>query len=314
VLSVVKVFAFTNSYARAIAWSIERPQPGPARDAKARQAAYARWKLFWSIGHHWLLATMGSLDYLADHTAHLAGVKLTFSSAAVIVGSTKLMMRAWWGAARIGKPLVAVNKERLASPRDGLELLDAMMSLAAIGLRHSALRAEMRKAIVTPRTYPSDTLTSNCAVIAGELARAFDDPDAHANECLQWGREHYLERSAHLPPGSPFRFAEASDVPEDLARAVLLGRDMDMCGDEQASGLVLSSVNTIARARAEDFYLPREVESLLHVPWTPEHTGELLGRGLRNCLKEEPVRSGDKPGRNDPCRCGSGKKYKKCCA
>ena len=29
--------------------------------------------------------------------------------------------------------------------------------------------------------------------------------------------------------------------------------------------------------------------------------------------KSEPVRVGPKPGRNDPCPCGSGKKYKKCC-
>ncbi|RME69279.1 MAG: hypothetical protein D6778_00735, partial [Nitrospirae bacterium] len=26
-----------------------------------------------------------------------------------------------------------------------------------------------------------------------------------------------------------------------------------------------------------------------------------------------PVRKGKKVGRNDPCPCGSGKKYKKCC-
>jgi uncharacterized protein len=26
-----------------------------------------------------------------------------------------------------------------------------------------------------------------------------------------------------------------------------------------------------------------------------------------------PVRKADEPGRNDPCPCGSGKKYKKCC-
>ncbi|MBO8093926.1 MAG: SEC-C domain-containing protein, partial [Prosthecochloris sp.] len=33
-----------------------------------------------------------------------------------------------------------------------------------------------------------------------------------------------------------------------------------------------------------------------------------------NTLKKEPVkRQGDKIGRNDPCPCGSGKKYKKCC-
>ena len=30
-------------------------------------------------------------------------------------------------------------------------------------------------------------------------------------------------------------------------------------------------------------------------------------------LRKEPVRSGNKVGRNDPCPCGSGKKYKKCC-
>ena len=29
--------------------------------------------------------------------------------------------------------------------------------------------------------------------------------------------------------------------------------------------------------------------------------------------KAKPVRSGPKVGRNDPCPCGSGKKYKQCC-
>ena len=30
-------------------------------------------------------------------------------------------------------------------------------------------------------------------------------------------------------------------------------------------------------------------------------------------LKKTPKRAMKKPGRNDPCPCGSGKKYKKCC-
>ena len=28
----------------------------------------------------------------------------------------------------------------------------------------------------------------------------------------------------------------------------------------------------------------------------------------------EPIHADAKPGRNDPCPCGSGKKYKQCCA
>ena len=39
-------------------------------------------------------------------------------------------------------------------------------------------------------------------------------------------------------------------------------------------------------------------------------TGESAGD---ESLKKEPVRKGKKVGRNDPCPCGSGKKYKKCC-
>ncbi len=30
-------------------------------------------------------------------------------------------------------------------------------------------------------------------------------------------------------------------------------------------------------------------------------------------LSDGPIKASDKPGRNDPCVCGSGKKYKKCC-
>jgi len=30
-------------------------------------------------------------------------------------------------------------------------------------------------------------------------------------------------------------------------------------------------------------------------------------------LEKKPVVKGEKIGRNDPCPCGSGKKYKKCC-
>ena len=48
-----------------------------------------------------------------------------------------------------------------------------------------------------------------------------------------------------------------------------------------------------------------EVEALLAEP--VEETGEMPERG-KPIVREDP-----KIGRNDPCPCGSGKKYKKCC-
>jgi len=34
---------------------------------------------------------------------------------------------------------------------------------------------------------------------------------------------------------------------------------------------------------------------------------------LKNTEKVEPIKADEKTRRNDPCPCGSGKKYKKCC-
>lgn len=42
-------------------------------------------------------------------------------------------------------------------------------------------------------------------------------------------------------------------------------------------------------------------------------TGASGGGGGEEEVKKQPVKKDKKPGRNDPCPCGSGKKYKKCC-
>jgi len=46
-------------------------------------------------------------------------------------------------------------------------------------------------------------------------------------------------------------------------------------------------------------------------------TGKVIVRDTANAAeaqaKAKPVRTGPKVGRNDPCPCGSGKKYKSCC-
>jgi len=43
------------------------------------------------------------------------------------------------------------------------------------------------------------------------------------------------------------------------------------------------------------------------------HGGEGSGAESRSLFPAEPVRVKKRPGRNDPCSCGSGKKYKRCC-
>jgi preprotein translocase subunit SecA len=40
---------------------------------------------------------------------------------------------------------------------------------------------------------------------------------------------------------------------------------------------------------------------------------DVVSEAAEALAKAKPVRSGPKVGRNDPCPCGSGKKYKNCC-
>lgn len=48
--------------------------------------------------------------------------------------------------------------------------------------------------------------------------------------------------------------------------------------------------------------------------WRSDANGQLqLANTLATQLSSTPIRAAVEPGRNDPCSCGSGKKYKKCC-
>ena len=47
--------------------------------------------------------------------------------------------------------------------------------------------------------------------------------------------------------------------------------------------------------------------------WMKEHEAELKAEQSGTAKVETVVLEGPKIGRNDPCPCGSGKKYKKCC-
>jgi preprotein translocase subunit SecA len=48
-------------------------------------------------------------------------------------------------------------------------------------------------------------------------------------------------------------------------------------------------------------------------PAAPSHASDMVSEASEALSKAKPIRSGPKVGRNDPCPCGSGKKYKHCC-
>ena len=48
-------------------------------------------------------------------------------------------------------------------------------------------------------------------------------------------------------------------------------------------------------------------------PAEGKKASDMVKEATEAVSKAKPVRTGPKVGRNDPCPCGSGKKYKNCC-
>ena len=138
-----------------------------------------------------------------------------------------------------------------------------------------------------------------------------DELDAAATEVQRnVGGAFFRRLASRLPPDSPWSYAADEDVPEPLARAAASYLHFN---SPRALGTVIIILPWLARGRAEDFYFPAEVCKALHTPWDPSYTLEVLRVRRDYYGPPRPVVAESRPGRNDPCSCGSGKKYKRCC-
>jgi uncharacterized protein YecA (UPF0149 family) len=66
---------------------------------------------------------------------------------------------------------------------------------------------------------------------------------------------------------------------------------------------------------ASRFFKRQEKDKLGHLADRTRSADELESEEemIANTPKVDPIKADQEPGRNDPCPCGSGKKYKKCC-
>jgi hypothetical protein len=277
-------------------------------------------RLEWSVAHLMLLSGAGERRNLDEilATAATAGeepTSPTFPCSAQ--GGSTFFLRSAWVAARLGKGAIPAYKRALAEGDNWMALLDAGLALGAIGLRHAGSLAEVRRILDSyrpPPPPPEGGADAGNDATRRSVARAVLATLEKADECaeatLKVGRDFGVVPGKDLPEGHPLRFETPEQVPDDLARSAILSVDADV-QDARVQSLLFMGLPVAARAAAEDFYYPREVVRAWFGQWTPEESLERLKRFARG-PKKEAVRAEARPGRNDPCPCGSGKKWKKC--
>ena len=270
-------------------------------------------RLEWAVAHLTMLSCAGErgdLDALVERCKRVPGVP-TFPCAAQ--GGTTFFLRSAWAVARLGREMIPMCKEAFATADDWMQILDASLCLGAIAMRHAGSVGDVRRffgAHLPPKPDAAGADASR-STLANVLLTSLDSADEYAEKAILLGKDFCSSFSRNLSEGDAHRFEKPEDVPEDLARTMVLAFDGDIY-DDKMKALVVNVLPLAARASAEDFYLPREYVRAWYGQWQPEETLERLKRFSKIAPKREPVRADKTPGRNDPCPCGSGKKYKKC--
>jgi uncharacterized protein YecA (UPF0149 family) len=128
-------------------------------------------------------------------------------------------------------------------------------------------------------------------------------------EVESFGRKLVLVHGSQLAPDSELRFTREEDVPRELA--------LCMVGNQHVDSMHPFSVFLLPWAAKltspEELYLPEELARVVRQEPTPEQMVKAYERQNVGAPPPPATRDANKPGRNEPCRCGSGKKYKKCC-
>jgi hypothetical protein len=186
------------------------------------------------------------------------------------------------------------------------------MGLIAIAARNRRVRAEVMKFMDAPATNASSSgrLRNALGIVA---VRQLVDLDNGSSELLDLGRAVYMDLTHRLPASSPFRYAEAQ-VPEPLARTALLAAQGDILNGGPDIEIALVAAAAIGTARAEDFFLPHEILKHVRGPLHETRIHEAFRESFKSVVNRPRQNESKRIGRNEPCSCGSAKKFKRCCA
>ncbi|MFI5297948.1 MAG: SEC-C metal-binding domain-containing protein [Polyangiales bacterium] len=285
---------------------------------------HAWMRRFWNRQH--------AIGYLMMLLA-LSGPKLIESlppearslGAHLTLGSTQQGMlwsatRAAWAAGKLGKPVLALFKTAFVEGETWYDVVDAGNGLLALACRHARLRAEIRKALHAQEHRAASLAADDWrrplwSVYGVSFERCVDQSDA----LLEWqertGRGLAVEWAReNLEVGHRCRFEREADVPKELAMWWMPSVPASVTQGGRGFTDMLDCIPWAARARPEEFFLPADLEAGVHSSWAPDATTALLDAVPFGPAKGTPHVAAPTPGRNDPCSCGSGRKFKKCCA
>ncbi len=274
-------------------------------------------RVLWVIGHLSVIVGGGDFKKRIDTDPVIGALRtLRPSYAAAEVGLLGPLARNLWAVGKLGPLYFKLLKDGFREAPDPVFELDAALGLTAIGLRFSKYRGEIRKLLTIaeqPDETPAERRRRNMGKLAA-MALDKEDPREAARATVEvLGRRMWFENNKTAPLGHPCRFASPEDVPPEVSLPTIANGPDDIWEGEILGPAAAVFIPGVCALEAEELYYPAAYARYIE-PYVFGPRLETAYRRMRARLAPTPVRSSaPKPGRNDPCPCGSGRKYKRCC-
>jgi len=288
-------------------------RPRPRDHAPLR----AYWEALWAVNHLSLLVAADTPHALLEGLPEPVREGLLAhptSWGAVRQGTLASTWRGSWMVGRLGKGVLPTYKRMHGTTPSITMTMCTTLGLVAIASRHHRLRAEVLKAMEpsSAEAFADQRIPAFHGMATAVIEAQLDGNDAFADTTLTPLRAAVFG-ALQRHPTQRARYACAEEIPRDVVLPLMGASEATWFDDADAMAAALTFFPILARVGAEQFYLREADMRGLHEPWTPERTLRLL-RAYEACYgRKRPVVAVARPGRNEPCPCGSGQKYKRCC-
>jgi hypothetical protein len=292
-------------------------QHGKLRRGRHEALLEEWWYAFWSWSHRFVLMHVGDAHARGELVERIGGVEARIHSVlhGIEYGIVSASMRTTWAVGRQARALLPALKKM--EHERGIRRIGRTLALAAVAHASKRSRAEARHALLHPDPAsilsPEDEARLHKTLVGPLVAQIDGDVDelalkvrgampAFAFDRIR-GRETPIELLSYL------------DVPPDIGWTAVAAWENTWIRTPIALTFIAALVPWLAQAAPEELFPPREWAEPLRVEYSFKAV-EQLYEDLRLALgvqQVETVRKEAAPGRNDPCTCGSGKKYKRCC-
>ena len=276
------------------------------RSKKERQDLRKLWEAKWTLGHIAMILFSDTTFMNKMPTDWLDVPR--FTSLCLLEKMIPMSLMGLWFAARMGKHLFPAAKNMLIKPKDPWDYIDATLILISIALRHRRYRGEVTKLLNRKITGLPKGSIKFCTYVNKAFSSCFNE---------QKKNQEVLEKVALLY----FKEDNSSDsgkiinkVPMDIKIAGVAHNEIHFLEDNDTNGLIqmMLLLPWMIQREASEFYIPEQYKTMFY-PYEMEHAMNIVKGGLFEDVSPGVLKDRKKPNRNQPCHCGSKKKYKRCC-